>query len=131
HTDYDARIHSNGSVELFQKPTGTPSPLTPDGSFDVSQSPWTAADATDITRARPIGAIGFGPTDLNRDNHVFVEFQLDINNSLGGRQGGDPSKPDNNGLYDPDPAFWSGSGKPGGTDPPFTSGIFSLNPDGS
>jgi hypothetical protein len=131
HTDYDARIHQNGTVELFQKPTGSVGPVTANGSLDVSKSPWTAADSTDILRAGAVGAIGFGPTPNNSNNHVFVEFQLNINNSLGNRQGGDPSNPDNNGLYDPSPAFWSGSGKPGGTDPPFTSGIFSLNPDGT
>jgi hypothetical protein len=131
HNDYDARIHQNGTVELFQKPTGSVGPVTANGSLDVSKSPWTAADSTDILRAGAVGAIGFGPTPNNSNNHVFVEFQLNINNSLGGRQGGDPSNPDNNGLYDPSAAFWSGSGKPGGTDPPITSGIFSLNPDGT
>jgi hypothetical protein len=125
--DYVARILDNGTVNLFEKPTGTVSNLNPDGSFDLSSAPWTALSpsSSDFLRANPKGAIGFGPSPDQSIPHVFVEFQLDINNTLGGRTGGQ------NGLYDPRPEFWSGSGKPGGLDPPFTSGIFSLNANGS
>jgi hypothetical protein len=34
-------------------------------------------------------------------------------------------------LYSPDPAVWSAGGKHDTNDPPISSGIFTLNPDGT
>jgi hypothetical protein len=136
HNDYDARIFGDNSLKLYEKAFSKSDTTTTDGSLDVSKAPWTLLDPTDpdFARANPKGAIGFGTSIDNSTAHVLVEFQLDINNSLTGPdgkpRGGAPGDP-NAGLYDPDPSFWSGSGKPGGTDPPFTSGIFSLNANGS
>ena len=132
HEDYGVRIHSNNTLEFFVKPFGPPSQIAADGSFDFNNAPWSPADSGDFTRGQPMGAMGFGMTQFpSAPAHVFVEFQLNINNSLGGRQ------PPGDGLYDPSPAFWSaGFGGVGGGaaaaafgDPPITSAIFTLNPD--
>jgi hypothetical protein len=58
----------------------------------------------------------------------MAEFDVTINRAPAGQS---------NGLYSPNPAFWSAStGGLGGVsltslDPPITSGIFQLNPDGT
>jgi hypothetical protein len=140
--DYLARIFGDSTTShqdflLYEKPTGTVSPTTADGSFDVSDTAlWTllnppgGQDDPDFTLAKPVGVVGFNGTTADGSNtapnHVEVEFQLSINTT--------PPQSSNGptGLYDPnDPAFWSGSGDPGGGDPPFTSGVFKLNPNGT
>jgi hypothetical protein len=130
--DYAVRIHSNNTFEVFVKPFGPPSAIAPNGSFDLTQPPWSPATAADLQLAKFQGAIGFVTTpNLSRAPslpHVFIEFQLNINNSLAGRM---PPTP---GLYDPSPAFWSAGvlSLPGASpthDPPITSAIFTVNPD--
>ncbi len=131
HEDYGVRIHTNGTFEFFVKPFGPPSQIAADGSFDFHNAPWSPASSTDTALGQPMGAMGFGMTQFpSAPAHVFVEFQLNINNALGGRQ------PPLDGLYDPSPAFWSAGF--GGTfsaavaaDPPITSAIFTLNPNGT
>ena len=114
-TDYDAHIGGLGGLQLFEKPGGTLSGLNPDGSLNLG-SPWVPASSQDLLLARLHSAVGFEPSGDNASPHVIVEFDLSINT-------GGPGPP--NGIYDPAPAFWSTSGK-NGTDPPFTSGIFTL-----
>jgi hypothetical protein len=130
HEDYGVRIHSNNTFEFFVKPFGPPSQIAADGSFDFHNAPWSPASSMDTALGQPMGAMAFGSTPNSSSAHVFVEFQLDINNNLGGRQ------PPKDGLYDPSPAFWSGgfqgaSLSAAAADPPITSGIFTLNPDGT
>jgi hypothetical protein len=125
-TDYGVRIQGN-SFTAFEKPFGPSSPVNPDGSFDFSGAPWTALTQADLTLANFHGAVGFGPSPNSLTSHLLAEFDLTINSAGSGQP---------NGIYDPAPAFWSASctncsGAIGAQDPPITSGIFSLNPDGS
>jgi hypothetical protein len=121
--DYLVVIQQPGFVAL-ERPHGSPAPLNPDGSFDVSPgSGWSPLTPDDILRANFHTALGFGPSPNLGTDHLMAEFDLSIDNKAPGRTGGD-------GLYDPSPAFWSAS-KSGNPDPPISSAIFQLNPDGS
>ena len=120
--DYLVRITGN-TFTAYEKPDGVPAP-TPGGGFDPTHSPWTAPSSSDLALAGFVGAVGFGQGVTAGPNHQLAEFQLTIN-------GNGSQNP--NGIYDPSPAFWSastGGGLPA-TDPPISSGIFQLNPDGS
>jgi PEP-CTERM motif len=122
-TDYVVSF-THGGFEAFEKPTAGPaSLLNPDGSFNLSSPIWTALSAADLQRAQFETAIGFGPSPGDSTPHLMAEFQLTIQppgNPLGG-------------FYDPGAAFWSASVSGGGgpADPPISSGIFTLNPDGT
>ncbi|MCU1237636.1 MAG: hypothetical protein JWP63_5603 [Candidatus Solibacter sp.] len=78
------------------------------------------------SRPRPSafqGTDGFGPSLGHGIPHPIAEFQLTINRSTS-------ATPD--GLYSPEPAFWGASEKSSaGADPPISSAIFQLNPDGT
>ena len=125
-TDYVASF-TNSNISVFEKPTtGPASPLNPDGSFNLSSPVWTALSADDLQRAGFVSAIGFGhnPATPSVPDHLLAEFQLTIQS---------PNAP-GGGFYDPSPAFWSASvSQTGGVavDPPISSGIFQLNPDGT
>jgi hypothetical protein len=127
-TDYGVRIQGT-SFSAFEKPFGIPSPLAGDGSFDFSSSPWTALTSADLTLANFHAAMGFGPSPNSASSHLLAEFDLTTNSAGLGQP---------NGIYDPAPAFWSATctncsnvitGVQG--DPPISSGIFQLNPDGT
>jgi hypothetical protein len=119
---YLVRIPEVGQLLAFERPIGDIAPLTPDGSFDLGPSSgWMPLEADDLNLAQFQGAVGIGTSQNNPLPHPMAEFQLTIN------QPGHPGS----GLYDPSPAFWSASAKAGGAgDPPISSGIFTLNPDG-
>ena len=111
----------------YEKPDNVIAP-TPGGGFDPTHAPWTPLSSSDLALAGFVGAVGFGQGVTPGPNHQLAEFQLTINGT------GSSSNP--NGIYDPSPAFWSAS--TGGvvsagaaTDPPISSGIFTLNPDGT
>jgi hypothetical protein len=121
--DYLVRINGRG-FNAFERPHGSPAPLGPDGSFDIGPgSGWQPLSSIDLDLAQFQAAQGFGPSPNLGTPHPMAEFQLSINNDAPGRTGGE-------GLYDPAPAFWSAS-KGGASDPPISSAIFQLNPDGS
>jgi hypothetical protein len=124
-TDYLVRIGASGptSLDAYERPLGTTAPTLPSGAFDVGPtsgwSPLLPGDP-DLALAAFLGAVGVGPSVDNPTPHTMAEFQLTIN------------VPGKSGLYDPSPAFWSASAKPNGAlDPPISSAIFQLNPDGS
>jgi hypothetical protein len=129
-TDYAVRI-GPGGFQAFEKPTGTLSGQNPDGSLQLTDgqgnplSPWQRLDAGDLQTAQFQTALGFGTSPNGATGHLMAEFELSINNGS------------NDGLYSPDPSFWgaggaSGPGARGGlADPPISSGIFTLNPDGT
>lgn len=117
---YLVRIHDIGGFEAFERPIGSIAPLDGNGSFFLGLgSGWDALDAADLLLARFQGAVGFGPSPNNSNPHPMAEFQLSISQPGG-----------HSGLYDPAPAFWGASEK-SAVDPPISSGIFTLNPDGS
>src|SRR2546423_1464141 len=127
-TDYGVRISGN-TISAFEKPFGPPSSLNPDGSFNFSGPPWTPLDAADLALANFHGAVGFGASPNSLSAHLMAEFDLTINK-------GGTTNP--TGIYDPAPAFWSatctrcsGSSAAALDDPPISSAIFQLNPDGS
>jgi hypothetical protein len=121
HTDYAVHIVPSGPLTAFEKPTGTVSDLNPDGSLDLNSAPWLPLDANDpdFALANFIGAVGFEPSPNSSTPHPIAEFELSVDTS-GGQ--GPP-----NGLYSPEPAFWSAST----TDPVISSATFSLNADGT
>jgi hypothetical protein len=124
-TDYLVRIlntgNPNGAFLAFEKSSATPSNINPDGTFDIG-SPWTPLESDDLALARFQVAIGFGPSPDQPTDHLMAEFELSINN---------PRNPFSPGLYDPSPAFWGASADPKfGPDPPISSAIFELSPDG-
>jgi hypothetical protein len=121
--DYLVRISSTG-IQAYEKLDSTPAP-TPGGNFDPTQAPWTPVEPgdPDLSLATFKGALGFGTSPNSSVNHEIAEFQLNINNT------GSDSNP--NGLYSPDPSFWSASQGSNGIDPPISSAIFTLNPDGT
>ena len=125
--DYVVHVFSsNGSPAFFafEKSVGTPSLLNPDGSLDLSAPVWTPLTPADLALAQFVVGVGFGSSPNSNDDHYFAEFELNVNNAPIG------SPP--NGLYSPNPAFWSastsGTGFPTG---PISSGTFTLNSDGT
>jgi hypothetical protein len=119
-TDYLARI-TGTTIQAFERPLLSPAPVLPNGSFNISPgSGWTPLTSQDLQLANFIGAVGFGVSPDSATPHPMAEFQLTIN------------RPGSPGIYSPAPAFWGASVKPsGGADPPISSAIFQLNPDGS
>jgi hypothetical protein len=115
--DYLVRI-SSSSLNAFEKPINTPAP-EPGGTFAPGAAPWTPLTNSDLALANFQGALGFGSSPHDPADHPMAEFQLSINTSI------NPGSP--NGIYDPSPAFWSASTN----DPPISSAIFTLNPDGT
>lgn len=108
--DYDIHI-VNGGFTAFNKPTSQPSLLNGDGSFDLNSPPWKPA-TDDLSQFH--AALGFGPSPdncptgfCNTLDHLTAEFDLTVNTNFG--QPGTQS----NGVYDPAPAFWSGTGNDG------------------
>jgi hypothetical protein len=134
--DGDYAIHITGAgFTAFEKQNGAVSAENPDGTLKFSTptgtpiAPWTAFDSTDpdFAGADLQAVLGFGPSPNSAAPHLIAEFQLSIDSqgSGGAAGGGNP------GLYDPAPAFWSASGKSGTIDPPISSEIFNLQPDGT
>lgn len=134
---------------VYEKDHSLISPLNPDGSLNLQDPVWTLLNpgATlsnpggptpdpDFPLGRFQAVVGFGPSPDNSTNHLLGEFQLSVNTAP-------PASPNPNGLYSPAPAFWSasaaadqvgvpvGGGIGGIIDPPISSGIFSLSPDGT
>ena len=126
--DYLVRIFpGSNNFQGYERTPGLPAPVNADGSFDVGPgSGWAALDAGDLARARFRTAIGFGTSPDDATNHPMAEFELSIDNTAPSR-GGAQGEP---GLYDPAPAFWSASATVE-VDPPISSGIFVLNPNGT
>lgn len=129
------------ALSVFEKLGSVVSPLNPDGSLKLSSPPWTLLNPpggpndADFTNGKFQAAVGFGTSPNSPStNHLMGELQMTIDTT----KFGTPS----NGLYSPDPAFWgadafnseadlSGAVGPPEGDPPITSGIFTLNPDGT
>jgi hypothetical protein len=114
------------TFQAYEKPENVPAP-TPGGGFNPNAAPWTPLTSSDLALANFVGAIGFGTSPNSSTNHQIAEFQLTINSGGSGNP---------NGIYDPSPAFWSASTGGGGpaagpADPPISSAIFTLNPDGT
>ena len=134
--DGDYAIHITGAgFTALEKPKGVRSPENPEGTLKFVTpggtpiAPWVAFDSTDpdFATADLHAALGFGPSPNSTTPHLIAEFDLSIDSqgSGGAAGGGNP------GLYDPAPAFWSASGKSGTIDPPISSEIFNLQPDGT
>ena len=122
--DYLVRI-SAGGFQAFERPRGSTPPTLANGSFDIGPgSGWSALDTDDLALAKFHAAIGQGSSPNLTASHLMAEFDLSIDNS------DQPKRTGNDGLYDPAPAFWSAS-VGSVSDPPISSGIFTLNPDGS
>jgi len=122
---YLVRIDGLNSFQAYERPIGSTAPLTSGGAFDVgSGSGWTPLDAGDLALANFHVALGLGPSPANGAPHALAEFDMTIDHAS------DPI-PGANGFYSPDPAFWGASAKNNALDPPISSAIFELNPDGS
>jgi len=120
-SDYLVRIGTGGIQNAWERPLGSTAPILANGSFDVGPgSGWTLLSPADLALAQFVGAMAAGPSPDNGAPHPMAEFQLTID------------RPGHPGIYDPSPAFWGASEKNnGGADPPISSAIFQLNPDGS
>jgi hypothetical protein len=129
-SDADYAVHITGSgFSAFEKPNGTPSPENADGTLHFMDAggnpigPWTTLTTADLALANFHTALGFGASPNSAAQHLIAEFDLTINS-------GSPAGGGNPGIYDPAPAFWSASGKSGTADPPISSEIFNLQPNG-
>jgi len=122
---YLVRIPASGPLQAFERPIGDVAPIGSNGSFTIGPgSGWAELSPADLSLAQFQGVVKFGASPNNQTFHPMAEFQLSINQSA------DPQNP--TGIYDPSPAFWSASVKPGGgADPPLSSGVFTLHPDGT
>jgi hypothetical protein len=122
-TDYVVHISDNG-ILAFEKSHAVLSPIDAAGGFDLSSPVWSALDADDLALAQFHAASSFGSSPNFANPHMIIEFDLTIDTS-----GGAPV-PD--GLYDPDPAFWSGSvGGQGRPTIVVGAAVFDLNDDGT
>lgn len=107
----------------FERPLNSPAPIDSNNSFILGPgSGWVPLTPQDLSLASFQAAEMFGSSPNNPNNHLMAEFELTV---------GEPSN-SGKGIYSPDPAFWSASeGGNDRTDPPISSGIFQLNPDGT
>ena len=126
-TDYGVHMTPNGFT-TFEKPVNILSPLNPDGSFNFNTSPWTAVSPADLALANFHAQLAMGTSVNLGTPHWMAEFDVTINTTKNGPQ---------NGLYSPNPAFWSASTGGGfnaaslASDPPISSAIFTLDPGGN
>jgi hypothetical protein len=137
-------IGFGGPLQAFEKRMGTVSLLNSDGSLNLFAAPWSPISLGDLALAGFVGAVGFGASPNSSTPHVIAEFELSVNTAA-------PNTAPN-GLYSPEPAFWSASTSPGGGREcfpppppsavflcppsgipigPISSAIFRLNPDGT
>jgi hypothetical protein len=93
-----------GNFQVYEKPVGQSSGVV-NGALDLSSAPWTLLlpGDPDLSLANFQAAIGFGLSPNSSTPHAMAEFALSVNRSTV------PGQP--NGLYSPDPAFWSASEK--------------------
>jgi hypothetical protein len=132
--DYLVEITTGGITGVFTKPTSEPSTVNPDGTLN-SGAPWTPASTADQASGKFLGKVGFGTSpDDSLSAHPMAEFELTFDQTAFDTPPPNPQP----GLYDPAPAFWaagaSGSFPNTGAalfDPPISSAIFQLNPDGT
>src|SRR5579883_108819 len=78
--DYAVKF-AGSSFTAFTKPSDGPvSPLTPDGSLDLSSQVWSPMSSTDLARANFVTAIGFGhnPATPSVPDHLLAEIQVGI-----------------------------------------------------
>lgn len=116
---HDYVVHITGSpgaaaFTAFEKMKGQPSPLNPDGSFNLGSTVWDALTAEDLALAQFKVAVGFGPSPHAVVNHFFAEFQLSVDTSLAPNAA--PTNavsglalPPPNGIYGLGLEFWSAS----------------------
>ena len=124
--DYGVQIGIGlNNFSAFEKEPNVVSPLNADGSLNFNSNVWTPLTDADKQLAQFRTGMTFGTCSQgdpgSPTRHLMAEFQLTINTNRDPK--GQPS-----GIYDPAPAFWSASSKPGGgVDPPMSSGIFNLD----
>lgn len=94
--------------------------LNNDGTPDIT------AGSLDIE-----GAVGFGPSTLSGLAHQLIELEVPLLLPPGFGDGTHLPAGGTDGVYSPDPATWSASSSKNVGDPPISSGIFTINPDGS
>jgi hypothetical protein len=129
--DADYIVHITGTgFSAFEKPENVPSAENADGTLHfenagVPIAPWTTLTSADLALANFHAVLGFNQSPNSSAPHLMAEFDLTINSQGSPAGGGNP------GIYDPAPAFWSAGGKSGTADPPISSEIFNLQPDGS
>ncbi|HMB95751.1 MAG TPA: PEP-CTERM sorting domain-containing protein [Tepidisphaeraceae bacterium] len=129
--DYAIHITQSGFT-AFEKSDSTPSGENADGTLHITDgvgtavSPWTALTSPDpdFALANFHGAVTFGPSPNSATAHLQAEFSVSIDSRSSPAGGKD-------GLYSPEPAFWSASGKGTQGDPPISSAIFTLSDDGT
>ncbi|MES2263697.1 MAG: PEP-CTERM sorting domain-containing protein [Pseudomonadota bacterium] len=131
--DYAVRVTSTGGsfdFAAFEKDRGVPTPLNPNGSLDLSSPVWSGLSPADLALAQFVIGASFGGTPFSSAPHLFVEFELSVDTSGASTSAGTPP----NGLYRPEPAFWSASINTGPSGPgfiPLSSAFFTLRNDGT
>ena len=77
-------------------------------------------------------AAGFGPSPLSSSPHLIVELEVALRIDPGFGTPGGPFPPQGlTGVYGPSAAPWNAFAESNLTDPPISSAIFTINPDGS
>lgn len=116
---HDYVVHIAGSpagpsFTAFEKMKGRPSPLNPDGSFNLGSGVWDALTAEDLALAQFKVAVGFGPSPHAVVNHFFAEFQLSVDTTVSPNAASTTAAAGlallpPNGIYTTAPEFWSAS----------------------
>ena len=78
-------------------------------------------------------AAGFGPSPLSSSPHFLMELEVRLLIDPGFGTPGGPFPPNGlpGGVYSPAPTFWNASGINNFVDPPISSAMFTIQPDGS
>lgn len=102
--DYVVHITDSG-IRSFEKRHDVRSPVDAAGGFDLSSPVWSALDADDLALAKFHAGASIGSSPNYAAPHLIVEFDLSVDTTAGATLAALP--PD--GLYSPEPSFWSGS----------------------
>ena len=99
HVSYAIKIAAGiNQFQAFEKSAAVIAPVV-NGGLDLSQAPWTALSTADLLQANFHTSLKTGISPTSSTPHLVAEFDLSNRST---------SNP--NGLYSPDPQFWSGSG---------------------
>ena len=99
------------------------------GGFDITVNGLAGSPSVLASSLGMVGAIGFGPSALDTASHMLVELEVPL--AIPANFGPAFNRAGTSGVYSPAPAFWAADLQNNAGDPPISSAIFQINPDGS